>query len=96
MDTRDFSEHFHVALGEQGTTDFRLLKFEQMAGATDFFLNMSSDTFKTFDKKSRVGLESSMYAALQRTDVMLYEGGNKYMMLIFGCNSDECMISTYN
>jgi hypothetical protein len=93
---KDFSEHFHVALGEQGTNNFILFKFEQMAAAADFFLNISSESFKTFKKTDRVELENNMYKALEHTDVMLYEGGNKYMMVIFGCTSNECMISTLN
>lgn len=90
------NRHFHVALGEQGTWNFRLLKFDESCKAIDFFLNMSAETFKTLKKSSRATLEYRMYEPLENTEVMLFDGSDKYMSLIFGCNSKECMISTYN
>lgn len=90
------SEHWHVALGEQGTMNYRLFKFDNPVPAVDFFLGMSHDTFKSIDPVSRPELEYRMYNALEQTGTMLFDGKEKYMMLIFGCNSDECMISTYN
>lgn len=90
------SEHWHVALGEQGTTNYRLFKFDDSVPAVNFFLGMSHSTFKSIDATTRPELEYRMYNALEQTGTMLFDGKEKYMMLIFGCDSNECMISTYN
>lgn len=90
------SKHWHVAIGEQGTSYFSLAQFNEKAKAVDFFLNISSEAFKSFEKEDRISLETNMYHALIQPTTMLYEGGNKFMMLIFGCDANNCMIATLN
>jgi hypothetical protein len=90
------NRHWHIATGEQYTPFFKLIKFDEQFRAIDFFLNMATDTFKSIDKKDRADLEYRMFDALSNSSTMLFDGGNKYIMIIFGCSESDCMISTMN
>ena len=90
------NKHWHIATGEQGTVYFKLIKFDEQYKAIDFFLNMATDTFKSIDKRDRVDLEYKMFNALNDTNTALFDGGDKFMMVIYGCSENDCMISTMN
>lgn len=90
------NKHWHVATGEQYTPFFKMVKFDEQFRAIDFFLNMATDTFKSVDKADRIDLEYRMSEALSNSPTMLFDGGDKYMMIIFGCSESDCMTPMMN
>jgi len=90
------NRHYHIALGDQEKNFFRMIKFDTAPEAANFFLNLSSEIFDSFKKSDRITIENNLYQALERTNQTMFDGGNKLISLIFGCESINCMLSTYN
>lgn len=88
--------HYHVGMGEQNSPTFRLFKFQEKAEAADLFLNLSKEIFDSYKDSDRITIEKNMYDALDNTNQVFYDGGGLFMSIVFGCNSESCMITTYN